>query len=121
MMFGFEKKWCHKLFDAMMPSSSSMPGIGMISLDKFWNEFDQSAPPLMKLGLRFSIWYLTFRPFFSFKYLRVFPQLSSSSQNLFLTQSNESRLYLERQLVTTLKAVACMAYFDNPKIRLMVE
>ncbi|HAZ11537.1 MAG: hypothetical protein A2X86_18610 [Bdellovibrionales bacterium GWA2_49_15] len=120
-MFVFEKKWCLKLFDAIMPSGSSMPGISTISLDKFWKEFEQNAPPLMKLGVRFAVFYLTLRPFFSPRYLKLFPQLSTSAQDLFLTEVNESRFYLERQLVTTLKAVACMAYFDHPKMRLMVE
>ena len=121
MMFIFEKEWCHKLFDTLMPSHASMPGIAGLSLEKFWRDFEQSAPPLMKLGLRLAIWYLTLRPFFSLRYLRIFTHLSTSAKEQFLVKSNESYFYFERQLVTTLKAVACMAYFDNPEIRLSVE
>ncbi len=117
----FEKRWCDALFNALMPTTPAMPGIATLTLDKFWSDFEKSAPPLLKFGLRFAIWYLTLRPILSFRFHRPFPLLQPSAQEIFLTKVNDSHFYFKRQLITTLKAVACMAYFDDPKIRQMVE
>ena len=79
------------------------------------------APGLVRLGLRVAVWALTFAPLLLLGSLRLFPGLAPDRQDLLLQRAAGSRFYLLRQLVTTIKALACLAYFRDPRVRRLAD
>ena len=114
---GFESRWRDALFGAMIPPSGSRPGLANIDQTRFWGTLDQSAPPLVALGLRAAVWILTFMPCFMFKYLKPFNRLSADKKDEFISCATRSNWYLVRQLVMTVKAFSAFAYFSDPGVR----
>lgn len=118
---GFERRWAEVLFGALMPGSEAgLPGFGSLSLEVFWERFGRVAPPLLRVGLRAAVWLLTWSPVLWCRTWRHFPRLSAVQQADFLAGMEQSRLYLARQLVMTLKTVASFAYFQDEGVRAVV-
>jgi hypothetical protein len=122
---GFERRWRDALFAAMIPSSqtcegAAIPGLIELDLTAFWEILERQAPPLLRLGLRASVWALTFAPLLVVGSPRLFSSLPEARRDLVLRRAAGSRLYLLRQLVTTIKALACLAYFTDERARELV-
>jgi hypothetical protein len=117
-----ERRWGEALMSAMIPAGASpLPGIADLDLDAFWSRFDAVAPRLLRLGLRITVWVLTFWPLLHPRLLRPFHRLPAEDRDAFLEGLCASSSYLLRQLVTTLKLVATLAYFHSDPPRAFFE
>lgn len=115
-----ERRWRDALLTAMIPASaldSDRPGLGEVDTEPFWSDMEQAAPPLLRLGLRFAVWVLTWAPLLLIGRARSFRRLAGPEQDRVLERAASSRFYLLRQLVMMLKAFACFAYFRAPNAR----
>ncbi len=110
---GFERNWGEAVLTAMIPGGES-PGLNTKSLQWFWDEFDKSAPTLLKLGLRLSVWFVTFAAILSTG--TVFHRASEKERDQVLRRLSDGA-YLSRQLIVSLKVVATLAYFGDAQVR----
>lgn len=117
---GFERRWCDALFGAMIPASAGRPGVCDLDLAAFWAQYEESAPPLAKLGLRAAVWLLTLLPIV-FGHLRPFTSLDPAQRDAFLVEASVSPFYLVRQLVMAVKTFAAFAYFQDAGARAHLE
>jgi len=119
----FERRWRDALLAAVIPAppDAERPGLGALDLASFWQSFAKAAPPLLGLGLRVAVWVLTLAPLFLLGKLRLFPSLAEPQKDRLLCRALGSRLYLLRQLVVSLKAVASFAYFSDPAVRAALD
>lgn len=113
-----ERRWARALMGAMLPATpGGGPGIDALDLEPFWSDYERTAPPLVRLGLRASIWILTWLPLLSGRGLRPFHRLPAAQRDRLLCAWSESRWYLLRQLVMTVKVIVCFAAFRDPEVR----
>jgi hypothetical protein len=95
----------------------SIPGIESIDLSEFHTGLDRNAPIILKLGFRLSVWILTFLPVLTFHSLRPFHKLPENQKDRFLKKVSRSKSFILRQMVETLKLIACMGYFSDRETR----
>jgi len=116
---GMERRWRDTLLDAMIPSipASRMPGINSLDLSSFWVEYLERAPFLLRAGFRLAVWIMTFLPILTFFSSKPFHQLTPDQRDAFLIRASSSNSYLVRQLATTIKLIASLAYFHDPIVR----
>jgi hypothetical protein len=110
----FERRWGETVLSAMLPPNDDIQGLDTESLQWFWDEFETNAPSLLKIGLRFSVWFVTWVAVFSTG--RLFHRASALQKDRLLQNLSEGA-YLSRQLIVTIKVVATLAYFGDPKTR----
>jgi len=110
-----EQRWLRLLLDALVPPLPGDPAPGMSTLDlsAFWPALSHAAPPLLRLGLRASVWLLTWLPLVTPGFFAPFFVMEEARRDRYLTTALSSRLFLVRQLVQTLKIVACFALFQD--------
>ena len=118
-----ERRWRDALFAALIPGdlAQGLPPLAELDLAPFWAELDGAAPPLLQLGLRASTLTLTMLPAAILGVPRPFPALDAAQQDLFLQRAAQSPIFLVRQMVLTLKTLACMAYLRDPRVRAVVD
>jgi hypothetical protein len=117
-----ERRWRDELLAALVPASPPLPGLGAVALDDFWPAFDAAAAPLLLLGLRAAVFVLAvLAPLILLGRWRLFSSLAPEERDRLLVRAVESRSYLLRQMVTTLKAVACFAYLRDPRVRAAID
>lgn len=106
----------------MIPLSptTGRPGLGDVPLDGFWRTLERCAPPLLRFGFRVSIWLVTFAPIVWGPAPRRFGRLTPPDRDRVLARLAASRFALVRQVVATIKALACLAYFTDPAVRAAV-
>ncbi len=114
----FERRWRDALLAAMIPAEGGRPGISEVEQGAFWELYREAAPPVLRLGLRASVWALTWSavPLAG----RPFHRLSPEKKDRFLNRRAASRLYLVRQLVMTLKLVGCFLWLSDDDVRARV-
>lgn len=104
----------------MIPASPGVhPGLANIDASRFWNTYDQVAPPLLRFGLRASVILLTWLAVL--RHGRPFHRLNPERQDRFLRSAAASRYYLLRQLVATIKLIACFAYLQDAQVRNLLD
>lgn len=114
----FERRWRDALLEAIVPAhGDTVLGLAEVDTANFWPRFQERAPRLLRFGVRASVWLLTFMPLITIGRFRTFGRLSPADRDRCLAKWNGHRSYLVRQLVTTLKIVACFAYFRAPAVR----
>lgn len=106
-----ERRWRDVALEAVMP------GFAEVDHGPFWAALDRAAPPLLRLGFRVAVWTVTWAPPLALGRLRTLPRLPPADRDRLLARLAGSRLYLARQLVTTLKLMACFAYLRAPAVR----
>jgi hypothetical protein len=118
---GLERRCRDALFAAMIPGdpASGLPPLGTLDLAPFWEEIGRVAPPLLRFGLRGVVWALTLLPA-AYGHARPFPALSADARASVLGRAAASPFYLVRQMVLTLKTLACLAYLRDPAVRALV-
>ena len=114
----FELRWRDALLEAMIPGGHGLPSFGAIELDGFWREYEATAPPLVRFGLRAAVWLLTWLPLGK---LTPFHRLAPPARDRWLNEAARSRFYLVRQLVMTVKMIACLAYMTDAEVRRKIE
>jgi hypothetical protein len=116
-MTRLERRCCEVLLGSIIPAGKRHPGVARISLELFWPEFERTAPPLLRFGLRASTWLLTLAPLWLLLGFALFPALPADRRDACLRRVASSRWYLVRQMLETLKIVACLAYFTDAGVR----
>ncbi|MCE9576067.1 MAG: hypothetical protein K8W52_23145 [Deltaproteobacteria bacterium] len=113
-----EREWAEMLFAAIVATTgdSGLPPFASTDRSGFWLSFDGAAAPLVRAGLRPMLHTLVFLPVVS-GFRRPFFRLSPDEQVRFLTAAASDQRYFVRQAMTTLKTLACFAYFDDPTVR----
>ena len=111
----FERRWARALLNAMIPTDDERPGLACVDLTTFWDIMHETAPVLLRLGLRVAVWSLTWRCLCWS--LKPFHRLPDRQRDRLLQRWGASDGYLTRQLVMTLKVVACFAFFSDTKTR----
>ena len=113
-----ERRWRDALLGAMIPPGPGHPGIaGAPDAGHYLADLDTRGPPLLRLGLRAAVWVLTWLGPLLVGALRPFHRLPADARDRCLQAAATSRWYLLRQLVLTLKTVACLAYLRDPHVR----
>lgn len=113
-----ERAWAEELFAAIVATGGDdgLPAFATVDRDAFWRRFDEAPAPLVRAGLRPMLHTLTFLPLVS-GFGRPFFRLSPDERARFLAEAAGSRRYFVRQSVTTLKTLACFAYFHDEAVR----
>ncbi|MCB9642652.1 MAG: hypothetical protein H6728_06210 [Myxococcales bacterium] len=114
-----EKRWVGALFGAMIPAHphKKLPSLQEIETSSFWERFDRVAPTQLRLGLRLGVWIFTWLPIFLPRFRRRFHRMSPDKQTRFLYAMANSRSFVLRQIASTLKLFACLAYLQDPNVR----
>lgn len=117
--FEFERGWLSALVEAMIPADASTgrPGVAAARLREFDDVLAVAAPPILRFGLRASVWLLTWLTLWPGFGGRPFHRLDADRRDRFLVRAGTSDVYLLRQLATTIKLIACFRYFDDPELR----
>lgn len=97
----FERRRLGVLIAAILPHATLGPEDGD---PEFWAELEDSAPLILRAGLRVAAWTLG-------SWLSLWPREERAQR---LAPLAGSRSYLVRQLVLSAKLVACFAYFRRP-------
>jgi len=120
---GLERRWRDALCAAMIPRppGGELPGVGDVDAEAFWAEYEQSAPDLLRLGFRASVWALTLAPPVLLGVPKTFGRLQPGQRDRVLEKVARSRFYLVRQLPLTVKLLACFAYLRDDDVRARVE
>lgn len=119
MWTSLEQHWLEELLVAVMPAhpSGAHPGIAVAQLGPFWLRFQRVAPMTLQLGLRAAVWVLIFSPLLLLGRPRLFTGLDAQARNTLMERAYVSRIYLLRQMLETLKMVACLAGYSLPALR----
>ncbi len=110
------------LLAASIPAPSpTLPGLDELDLDRFWTEYRASAPPLLRVGLRAAVWTLELSPPLLLGRATVFSRLSAADRDRLLQKASGSRLAALRQMLMTVKLIACLAYFDDAEVQALIR
>ena len=112
---GIERRWGESLFEAILPGSQNFVPLATLNKDRFWQCLEQAPADSFGLGLRAMVYTLNFMPLA--EYGRPFYSLSDSQKENFLLKLSEDERYPVRQMLVTMKTLACFAYFDQDEIR----
>ena len=107
------------MLGAMLPASEHVPGYGAADLSLFWMRYPDAAPPLLKLGLRAAVWWVSLWCFARHWASPV--SVSAQQRDQLLADLSSSRFYLNRQLMLVLKLIATMALFTDSQARLAAD
>lgn len=119
----FERRWRDALCDALLPGSpnGAVPLFSESDPDVYWVELLQAAPPLMRFGLRASVWALTLAPLLLLGSPRLAHRLSLERRGELLRRASVSRIYPLRMGVEVLKLVTCFSALRAPRLRDQLE
>ncbi len=92
-------------------------GLGELDLREFWRRFDSKAPRALKVGLPAAVLVLSLSVPLLIGRIATIEQLSDDELDTLLNRANESRSFAIRQMVATLKIVACLAYFNDDGVQ----
>ncbi len=113
----FERRWCDLLLQAMLPAGQRQSGLAAVPMQGFWPRLRDAAPPMLRHGLRASVWALTWLPLLWPGYWRTFGGLDADGRDRFLVAAHHSRFFLLRQMVLVIKLMACLACFHHEPMR----
>jgi hypothetical protein len=110
--------------EALVQAVLGDPGIGLpapseVSLDRFWERFDSSAPAHLLLGFRVATVLIAV----------VLPRLLGYGSGLHGLDPERADAVIQkawrvpglRELVEVAKVVACFAYFSDPRVQAAVR
>lgn len=110
LLSGFERTWADALFDAVL-------GTPVADRERFWRLLAERGPAPLGAGLRLAVHTLTFLPVTMRGYGRPFFALETEAQlDCIEAMATHPRLMV-RQVVSTLKVLACFALLEAPGVR----
>lgn len=112
-----ERRWAVRLFAAILPARPPLPPFAALDLTSFWATLHHTAPPLLHLGGRLAVWFLTWAPVLYVGRFRSLAGLPLAEPETYIARVAASRSFLVRQLLVTLKTLACLAYFADAQVR----
>lgn len=112
-----ERRWAEGLFAAILGAGEGgSPSFDEIDRTTFWEIFESAPSPLVRAGLRPMLHTLTFLPL-AMGFGAPFFRLDAVERGRFLETAARDRRYFVRQSVSTLKMLACFAYFEDERVR----
>ena len=118
----FERRWLACLLGALIPAGGpGRGGLASVSLASFWELFEATAPPLLRIGLRTATWLFSLAPIAYVGRPCTFASLDPDARDRVLVGAAGSRIFLVRQLMDVLKFIACLAYFHDDGVRASVR
>lgn len=114
--FGFESRWRDALLDAMIPSpGNGLPALADVDRGSFWRRFEQAAPWTLRAGFRTASLALGGLAPLLLGYRRSFARLDAAERDDVLRRA--AGLPGGDASIVLLKLVACLAYFDDPRVQ----
>ncbi len=119
LLFDFERRWAELLFDAVLGTGgkNGLPPLEAIDRTGFWRCLGEATPPYFGPGLRATVHALTFLPMTLAGFRRPLFALSREARLACLEHLAHDERFLVRQMLATLKILACFAYFEDPAVR----
>lgn len=115
---GFERRWAEAMFAAILaPETVGLPAFASIDRHEFWRCVESAPGPLFGVGLRAMVHALNLWPLADARHRRPFVALTPAAQATLVAELAHHGSYAVRQLVTALKMLACLAYFDDAGVR----
>jgi hypothetical protein len=120
---GFERAWADALFEALLPGheAAGLPPFCAVDRARFWQCLEHAPGPSFGAGLRAMVYALTLLPVADPRLRRPFFRLDRAEREAAITRYACDDRFAVRQMVVTLKTLACLAYFDDPAVRLRVS
>ena len=114
-----DRRWRDEVLQAILPPHAHgvRGGRPVDRIETFWHRFQETAPPMLRWGLRAAVWTVTLSPLLVLGRVRSFGGLSHEERDRCLVRAHGSRIYLLRQALETLKVVACLAAFQDATLR----
>jgi len=117
-----ETAWAEAIFAAILPGEAAgLPAFASIDRTVFWRCLAESTGPAFRIGFRAMVVVLTQLPRFHPRWRRPFHALAPADQAAFLAALAGSRRAAARQLVETMKILACFAYLDAAAVRARLD
>lgn len=113
----FERRWAELLFDALLGAGGAVPAMATVERATFWRCLGETTPPYFAPGLRAAVHALTFLPVTLAGFRRPFFALSPERRLACMEQLGRDPRLFVRQLLSTLKVVACLALFEDDGAR----
>lgn len=112
-----ERAWAEAIFAAVLPVSTA--GVqercaqepSRRTSDAYWAALSTAAPTFGP-GLRLMVWATMLLPLLDRRFLRPFTLLPPADRDRFVVELADRPGYAPRQLVATMKILACFACFD---------
>lgn len=116
-LLAFERRWAELLFEAIV--GTELPALSSTRADRagFWRCVGETTPPYFLPGLRAAVHALTFLPLTLAGFRRPFFALSAQQRLACVERLAEHPRLAVRQLVSTVKLVACLALFEDDGAR----
>lgn len=116
-LFRFEVGWAKVAFAAVLPEGTALPhGISVLAPEKDFARAVAQAPFEQALGLRLSLWLVTFAPL-ALLSLHTLGGIPADRREAALDRLLGSSLYPIRQLALAFKAFAALIYTRSPIAR----
>lgn len=114
-----ERRWAEALFAAILGpvEEHGLPGFASIDHAAFHRAIDTAPGPMFAPGLRAMVYALTFAPLVDPRFRRPFFALDADARLRCIEAMASDRRYVVRQMLSTLKILACFAYYEDPRVR----
>jgi hypothetical protein len=110
LLWPFERTWANALFDAVL-------GTPVADRERFWRVLAERGPSTLGLGLRLAVHTLTVLPLTLPEFRRPFFALPPAARLRCVEVLAAHPRLPVRQLVSTLKVLACFALLESPGVR----
>lgn len=114
-----ERRWAEALFAAILGpvEEHGLPPFATIDHAAFHRAIDTAPGPMFAPGLRAMVYALTFAPLVDPRFRRPFFALDPDARLRCIAAMAADRRYVIRQMLSTLKILACFAYYEDPRVR----
>ena len=114
-----ERRWAEALFAALLGPTEAhgLPAFAQIDHQAFYRAIETAPGPLFLPGLRAMVAALTFAPVLDPRFGRPFFALDPEARLDCIEALAKDRRYAVRQMISTLKILACFAYYEDPSVR----
>ena len=120
MWYSFEIRWRNLVLDAVLPGvagSENTSERGTEYIDAVCGDVILHAGIGLRFGFRAAVWLIIFLPIFAPKYFCPLFCLTTQQREHFVRSMHQSEWYVARQLVETVKLIACFAHLERPSVR----
>lgn len=113
-----ERVRAEAIFEAILPAESAgLPSFESIDRTEFWRCIEDAPGPSFGPGLRAMIHAFTLLPLADRRFRKPFHRLDRDQRETLVAELSGDERYAIRQMLTTLKMIACFAYFDDARVR----
>lgn len=116
--FAFERRWAEQLFAALLGTGThGVTPLERIDRSGFWQRLHDDPPPYFGPGFRASVHALTFLPLTLPAFRKPFYKLTPEQQRACIAALAADERVVIKQLLSTVKLLACFALFEDPGVR----